>query len=91
MDFFRKISFSISYVAAGITGVVLLLLMFLFVVDVSGRYFFNSPLSWAFEMTELLMALGISISFAFAETQDAHVRVRVFYDRMSKNKRFIMG
>jgi TRAP-type C4-dicarboxylate transport system permease small subunit len=61
-----------------------LVLMFLFVVDVTGRYVFNSPVVWAYEVTEGLMAIGICLGFAFTELEEGHVRVKVLFEMLPK-------
>ncbi|MFC1887056.1 TRAP transporter small permease, partial [Thermodesulfobacteriota bacterium] len=66
-------------------GFLILVLMFIFVADVVGRYFFNAPIVWAFEITEGLMAIGICLGISFAELEEGHVRVKVLFELLPKS------
>ena len=87
MKFLRKAANVVCHAAAAITGFLILILMLIFVVDVTCRYVFNSPLVWAYEITEGLMAIGICLGIAFAELEEGHVRVKVLFEMMPKKAR----
>ena len=84
MDFLQRAARLICHAAAAVTGFLVVVLMSLFVVDVTGRYIFNSPIVWGYEVTEGLMAIGICLGFAFAELEDGHVRVKVLFEMLPK-------
>jgi TRAP-type C4-dicarboxylate transport system permease small subunit len=84
MNFLRKAANLVCHAAAAVTGFLILILMLIFVVDVTGRYVFNSPIVWAYEVTEGLMAIGICLGIAFAELEEGHVRVKVLFEMLPK-------
>ena len=84
MQFLRKAANVICHAAAAVTAFLVLVLMMIFVVDVTGRYVFNAPLVWAYEVTEGLMAIGICLGIAFAELEEGHVRVKVLFEMLPK-------
>ena len=71
-------------VLAGIVAVMLLCAMVIIVVEVTGRYFFNSPLGWALEATEyiLLYATFLGMPWLVRRTQ-GHVRIDVMVTQFS--------
>ncbi|ADZ71593.1 TRAP transporter small permease [Polymorphum gilvum] len=64
--------------AAG--SLLLLALMFSTAVDVVGRYFFNAPLGWAYEMTQLAMAAIVFVALPSVTLRREHVTVGLFED-----------
>lgn len=54
---------------------VLFFMMTLTCVDIVARYFFNSPISGAFELTEISLALLVFLSFPIACLSDSHIKV----------------
>ena len=60
----------------GVAAAALLMTMMVVTsVDVIGRYLFNSPLSGAFEMTELMLAALVFIGLPLATYRDEHINV----------------
>lgn len=51
--------------------------------EVVARYVFNSPTNWAHESMYLMFGMMFLISGAFAYLNDSHVRVDLFYARLS--------
>ena len=64
----------LAYVAAA----VLMALMVLTCVDVGGRYFFNSPVWGAFELTEMMLAALIFAGLPLVSLRNDHVTVDLF-------------
>jgi len=58
-------------------------IMFLTVIDVLMRYFFNLPFPATWEMSEVLMPYIVVFGFAYTLTIKAHVRVTLVVDRLS--------
>ncbi len=54
--------------------------------EVIARYVFNSPTNWAHESMFLMFGMQYLISGAFALREDAHVRVDVLYQYLSRRK-----
>jgi TRAP-type C4-dicarboxylate transport system permease small subunit len=64
------------HVTLGVAVAALLLaMMTLTSIDVIGRYLFNSPLTGAFELTELMLAALIFMGLPLATERDEHVTV----------------
>ena len=67
-----------------ISGAVLLILMMgLTFADVIGRYFLNSPIDGAFEVTELMLAILLYCGLPLISLRDGHVTVDLFENAMS--------
>ena len=58
-----------------ITAVLLFLMMILTLIDVFGRYLFNSPVMGAYEITELMLAVLIFAGIPLAGANDEHIAV----------------
>jgi len=72
----------ISLISGVISGVLSFLLMFLITFDVTGRYFFDSPITGTLEISRLTLAWICFLGLIYAYTEDAHVRVNFFIIRM---------
>lgn len=51
-------------------------------IDVIGRYVFQSPLTGAYEMSELAMALVVLLGWAYTQVERAHVDIDLVYNRL---------
>jgi len=51
------------------------------------RYFFNTPLIWAIEMSQFLMAAYYLLGGGYSLQMGSHVRMDVFYDRWQPKTR----
>ena len=63
--------------------------VFVFYYEVIARYIFNSPTIWAHESMFLLFGMQYMLAGGFCLRENAHVRVDVFYVRMSPRARAI--
>ncbi|WP_108659149.1 TRAP transporter small permease [Acuticoccus kandeliae] len=79
-----------SALLIAIAGVLLMAMMLLTVVDVVGRYVFNSPVPGAFEATEIMLALAIFAGLPIVTARGDHVTVRLLVDRMPDGPRFLL-
>ena len=72
-------------VLAAIVAVMLVFATVIIVVEVTGRYFFNSPLGWALEVTEyiLLYTTFLGMPWLVRRTQ-GHVRIDVMVTQFSQ-------
>lgn len=57
--------------------------------DVIMRYLFQAPTKWAYEMTWMLYGAVFILGGAYALKHKLHVRVDIFYNRWSMQKRAI--
>lgn len=58
-----------------ITAVLLFMMMILTLLDVFGRYLFNSPIMGAYEITELMLVVLIFAGIPLAGANDEHIAV----------------
>jgi TRAP-type C4-dicarboxylate transport system permease small subunit len=61
-----------------IAGIILFGTMIMTVIDVFGRYFFAAPLGFAYEMTELAMAVTFFIALSAVTLRGEHINVGLF-------------
>ena len=61
-----------------VAGLILLGTMVMTVIDVFGRYLFGAPLGFAYEMTELAMAVTFFIALSAVTLRGEHVSVGLF-------------
>jgi TRAP-type C4-dicarboxylate transport system permease small subunit len=74
-----------------IGAAVLTAMMTLTGIDVIGRYALNKPLPGSFEITELLMAVMISLALAYCTYERGHVRVDILTQKLSRRGQAIAG
>lgn len=65
-----------------VVGISIIFMILMVVIDVFGRYLFNSPLPATFEMSQLIMPIAIFPAFAYALSTRQHVRVSLITDRL---------
>jgi TRAP-type mannitol/chloroaromatic compound transport system permease small subunit len=68
----------------------ILAIIFITVYEVIMRYGFNRPTIWVHESSEMIFAVMFLIGGAYALLHDGHVRVDVFYGRLSRRTRLIL-
>jgi TRAP-type C4-dicarboxylate transport system permease small subunit len=74
---FSRISF---YIGSGL----LFVIMILVTIDVTGRFFFDSPLLGSLEITEFLLAGAVLLGLAYTQDLRGNVDLELFYNRLSK-------
>lgn len=77
------------YLGLGLGGVALGLAL-LITVDVTARHFFNSPIAGVLEVSKVVLAYMVFLSLAFALTQQAHIRVTLVRERVSKRAKMVL-
>lgn len=65
----------IQLVLEGAAGLVLFALMMLTAADVTGRYFFNSPITGSVELTQLMLATIVFLAFPTVTWREEHINV----------------
>lgn len=75
-----KIIHSLSRMAGYFATIVLGLMMLLTVADVFLRYFFNSPITGATEMTEFMLVIVVFPALAWCAISGMHVKVDLLMD-----------
>ncbi|HEX9648349.1 MAG TPA: TRAP transporter small permease subunit [Alphaproteobacteria bacterium] len=61
--------------------------VFAYYYEVVARYLFNSPTNWVHESMFLMFGMQYLIAGAYAYLTDSHVRVDIFYARLSRRGR----
>jgi TRAP-type C4-dicarboxylate transport system permease small subunit len=67
-------------------GVLLGVMMLITMVNVVGRYVFNSPIFGQSELVELLQIVSISLAGAYTVIERRHVAIGLIVDRLSPRK-----
>ena len=85
----RKFTVFCKWLSVGGIGCfcVIVLLTFL---DVFLRYFFNSPIAGAHEVTEMLMPLVVFSGIAYAQCRKNHVTMDIVTERLSPENRTVL-
>lgn len=84
---FLNIISTINEWVGNIVSVLIITLSIIVFVDVIGRYFFNSPLSWAMEINEYQLVTLMLLTGGYTYLHNGHVRVDILYSRWSKKTR----
>jgi len=87
----HRIEKKMETVLTMISSVVTVSLTLMIVVDVIGRYFFNSPLPATWEIGEICMPYIVFLPFAYALTRGNHVQVGLVKNLFSQKVQRIFG
>jgi TRAP-type C4-dicarboxylate transport system permease small subunit len=68
----------LEWTLGGVVFVALMTMMLITVVDVVGRYFFNSPVKSAFEITEIALGVSVFAALPLTTIHQEHVTVGLF-------------
>lgn len=81
---------SISGYTGGFVKWICYALVLVVVYDVVARYAFNAPTIWGYD-TALMMGAGFYVlSFSYTQLYRSHVRVDVFYHKLSERKKAVV-
>jgi TRAP-type C4-dicarboxylate transport system permease small subunit len=81
--FNKVLVFIASFMMAG--------LMIIVCIDLALRYFFNSPLLWGTEVTEILLLYITFLGMAWVFREDGHVVIDVFTNKATGRKKKILN
>jgi TRAP-type transport system small permease protein len=90
---YKKVNTKVEYVLkifAYIATGLLMLMMFITVVHVAGRYFFHVPVRGLTEISGFIMTISIFFLIAYVMVKDGHVAVGFLSDRLGKIPRIVM-
>ncbi len=76
----RRIGDRLAHLCVVVAGIALLAIVVINGVNVIGRYFFGSPISWAEELMLFLMVLVVFAGAATVTWRGAHIRIEIFVD-----------
>jgi len=83
----KAILMRISQVMAACGAVALAVMMFITVIDVSGRNFFFRPLEGSFELIGILLIIAGSWGMGYCQLKNANIRIDILSERFpSKGK-----
>jgi TRAP-type C4-dicarboxylate transport system permease small subunit len=74
-----------------VCAVLLLVMLFLGMADVAGRYLFNKPIIGTVEIFEVLLPAMVLLSLAYTQQLKAHVTVDLFCSKLPPRPRVIVG
>jgi TRAP-type C4-dicarboxylate transport system permease small subunit len=86
----ERVLATISNILAIVASFALFVMMALIVVDVVGRYFFNSPLSGAIELVGLLLIVAATFGLGYCQMRRAHIRITIIFERFSRTGKYIL-
>ena len=82
--------FWVTRQASNLAMIVLMAMVLLVVVDITLRRFFNSPLSWSFEVIEVLLVIVVFFTVAYCCITKGHISVDLLTSRLSKRGQAIL-
>jgi TRAP-type C4-dicarboxylate transport system permease small subunit len=68
---------------AGISGLMIFLMMSLTSIDILLRYFFNSPIPSTYELMELCLPVAAYLPFAYVQRIKGHITIEFLTERLS--------
>lgn len=80
----------LSYILGGLCTAILTAMVVLTAADIAGRYWFNSPISGAYELTQLLLGSLIFAALPLTTYSQEHVEVDIFYHMAASFPKRIM-
>ena len=86
----ERVVFPLNGVMHKVGLAILLLMMFLTVGDVVGRYFFNRPISGTFELTNFMLALVVFFAIGYTQVRRGHISIDVVVSRFSPRAQAII-
>jgi len=64
-------------------------LMLVVIYEVSMRHFFNSPTSWAYDVSWMIFAAQFVLGGAFTHLRKGHIRIDIIYGALSQRAKLI--
>ena len=89
--FMESLVVGFNKVLVFIASVMMAGLMIIVCIDLTLRYFFNSPLLWGTEVTEILLLYITFLGMAWVFKEDGHVVIDVFTGKATGRKKKIFN
>lgn len=89
-DYLENVVKGFNKVLVFIASLMMAGLMIIVCVDLTLRYFFNSPLLWGTEVTEILLLYITFLGMAWVFREDGHVVIDVFTSQITGRKKKIL-
>ena len=77
-----KLVSRVNSVLAAVSCVLVFLMMFYIVGDITGRHFFTRPLPGTIEMGETVLVFAVFMSMAYVLMRHEHIRMTVVFERL---------
>ena len=90
-DYLENVVKGFNKVLVFIASLMMAGLMIIVCVDLTLRYFFNSPLLWGTEVTEILLLYITFLGMAWVFREDGHVVIDVFTSQITGRKKKILN
>lgn len=90
-DYLENVVKGFNKVLVFIASLLMAGLMIIVCVDLTLRYFFNSPLLWGTEVTEILLLYITFLGMAWVFREDGHVVIDVFTSQVTGRKKKILN
>jgi TRAP-type C4-dicarboxylate transport system permease small subunit len=74
-----------------LSGALLVGLMMLTVVNILGRWLFNTPVPGTVELTEIGMVGIVFMGLAYAQVREDHIKVDLLYEQLGARGRRVLG
>jgi TRAP-type mannitol/chloroaromatic compound transport system permease small subunit len=81
---------TVNETVGSVSGWLVIAMVIVILWEVVSRYVFNSPTTWAFDGMRLIGGAIIVIGWAYAQLHNEHIRVDIFYTRLSARKRAVV-
>jgi TRAP-type C4-dicarboxylate transport system permease small subunit len=86
----EKALYWVTRQASNLAMIVLMAMVLMIVVDITLRRFFNSPLSWSFEVIEVMLVIVVFFTVAYCCATKGHISVDLLTSRLSKKGQVIL-
>jgi TRAP-type C4-dicarboxylate transport system permease small subunit len=83
-----RLSASVNAALAAVSCILVFLMMFYIVSDITGRYFFLRPMPGTLEIGETVLVFAVFMSMAYVLIRQEHIRVTVVFDRFPPKWQF---
>jgi TRAP-type transport system small permease protein len=90
MKLIQKISSTLNTLSARIGMLAIVLLLFMTVSDVAGRFLLNKPIPGTFELSKLLFALSVFFSLPVSQYNGENLGITLIYDKFPIRLRGIL-
>jgi TRAP-type C4-dicarboxylate transport system permease small subunit len=84
--YFEKAISVIETILNVIGACLIMVIMFLAVTEVGGRYFFNYPIPGHLEIVELIMAAIVFLGVSYTQGIGGHIRMEIFINTVAKGR-----
>ena len=87
---FSKIIDRISIAAGKVSAWLIPILIAELIYDTLARYLFNAPTAWSYDISYMLYGTAFMGSASYTLLYDEHVRIEVFYEKVSSRARALI-